>query len=84
MSDKKDEKPKLAESRAVGHYVSPTGGDWEIHIRPKQFVEGEQGRLYTWLPVTPGEPPGQEVLLRPNIPNRIERIAEIERKRRGE
>jgi hypothetical protein len=81
MSEKKKEKPKTRVTYH-GHYVSPTGGDWEIHIRPNPFTEDEQEKLYTGLPVTPGGPPEQEVLLQPNIPNRIERIAEIERKRR--
>jgi hypothetical protein len=43
----------------------------------------EQGRLYTGLPVTLGGPQ-QEVLLQPQIPHRVERLAELERRSRSE
>jgi hypothetical protein len=46
----------------------------------------EPGRLYTGLPVTPGGPPEpeQQVMLQPNIPDRLERLASIDRSRKAE
>jgi hypothetical protein len=41
-----------------------------ISLKDWDEDEPEQGKLYAGLPVTPGGPPQEEVLLQPNIPDR--------------